>query len=200
MPVAIVGVVGGILAALIGAWAVLRARHPPKAQLELVDVSVVSNQRTGSRYSDWRGGLHEEHIYVVVLDVKVRNTGGQVVVLKRFHVHIEQAEAWGLARGRLCSALQPSGTYSIMLPDPDLVAHEASFTKPSRKKEISHAVPPGDADRFEIRLMMSIPKRQQYRYQVRLVLDYNADDCVSSDSLAFACPARPARITISDPR
>ncbi|WP_186001602.1 hypothetical protein, partial [Streptomyces sp. IB201691-2A2] len=188
MSVAVVGVVGGILAAVIGSWAVLRARHPLKAQLELVDVSVVSTQRTGSRYSDWREGRYEEHIYVAVLDVKVRNTGGQVAVLKRFHVHIEQAEASGPASARLYSALEPSGTYSVLLPDPGAVAHEASFTQPRREKEISHAVPPGDADRFEIQLMMSIPKRQRYRYRVRLVLDYNADGFISSDSLAFSCP------------
>ncbi|MCX4681240.1 hypothetical protein OG413_39235 [Streptomyces sp. NBC_01433] len=191
MLVAIVGVVGGVLAAVIGSWAALRARHPPEARLELVDVSIVSNQRTGSRYADWRDGDCEEHIYAVVLDVKVRNNGGRVVVLKRFHVVVEQAHASGSGpRLRLESALEASGTYAIMLPEPRRCpAREEPSTAPRIGKDISHVVPPGDADRIKIRLMMSIPKRQRYRYQVRLVLDYNVNGCVASDPLAFACPA-----------
>jgi len=184
MLIAILGVAGGILAAVIGAWAALRARHPREAALELVDVSVVSNRRTEALYSDWPE--FEEHICVVVLDAKLRNVGGQIAVLKRLHVHVEQADRLGPERGRLASALESSGTYCIDLPEPYEVSRLGIR---SRSRDLSQAIPPGEADRFQIELIMRIPSGVRYFYRIRLTLDCNTDDHISSDSLSFTSPA-----------
>lgn len=76
----LVGLIGGIGAALIGAWAVLRARQPQKSRVELVDVSLPPPDPAKDVLDD-----------LPVLDVKVRNTGAQPAVLKRVAVHTHRA-------------------------------------------------------------------------------------------------------------
>ncbi|MET9513452.1 hypothetical protein ABZX62_34260 [Streptomyces flavidovirens] len=173
MLTAILGVAGAVIAAVIGAWAVLRARRQSEAELELVDVSVV----------DQSGG--------VALDLKLRNIGSRSAVLKRLHIHVQQAVRLA-SRPVPVSGLRSSETYDVDLPAPE------SASGALVAKDLSQMIAPGEADRFLVQLHADGREGSRFVYRVRLELIYNADDRqVISRSLAFSCP--DARICMDTP-
>jgi hypothetical protein len=173
----VLGLAGAVGAAVICAWATLRARRRPKSHVELVSVTI------GQRRDDDQSP---------VLDVKVRNTGGQPAVLKRAVVHVDQAVRCGTMfasmrltayRKTLFGAVLPvSGTYDMPIPPPEEAVGVAIGTG------ISQVVAPGEADRFEVRLGMK-PTFDAYAYRVRIELIYDGDDrSVTSAPVAVAFP------------
>lgn len=174
MLTAVLGLAGGIGAAAIGAWAVLRARRPPKARVELVDVSV-QPATAGGRWA------------APVLDVKLRNSGGQPAVLKRLVIHVHRAIRYS-GLGVLMpydalwvgAAMDASGTYDVELPPVD-DASGAQVTV-----DISQVIAPAAADRFLVRLGID-PEfaTQVYLLHVEVVYDA-ADRRVRSDPVAVA--------------
>lgn len=185
----VLGLAGAVAAAVIGAWAVLRARRPPQSHVELV--SVTSGQRRDGDQSP-------------VLDVKVRNTGGQSAVLKRAVVHVHRAVRCGTMSGsmrltpyramRAGAVLPVSATYDVLIPPPEDAVGAAVGTG------ISQVVGPGEADRFEVRLGMD-PTFDAYVYRVSLELIYDGDDrSVTSVPAAVAFPERRFVYQISDIR
>jgi len=142
----IVALTGGVGAALIGAWAALRARRPRKSMVELVDVSLPPPGRSATGQVD----------QTPVLDVKVRNTGGQPAVLKRLVVHVRRAVRCGSMftsmrlmpfNAVLAGANLPmSETYNLTLAIPEEAAGASVAI------DLSQVVEPGKADRFQVRL------------------------------------------------
>jgi len=180
----LVGLIGGVGAALIGAWAALRARRPRESRVELVDLSLPPPDPAKEVQDD-----------LPVLDFKVRNTGGQPAVLKRVVVHTHRAarldSMWlmpykpGFPRS-FGARLEVSETYDVTLPAPE----EATGTRVTI--DLSQVVKPGEADRFLVRLgQRSIHDTAAYLLHFELV--YNADDRkVTSPPLAVA----PQRVLI----
>ncbi|WP_145886121.1 tetratricopeptide repeat protein [Streptomyces sp. BK340] len=184
----VLGLIGGIAAAIIGAWAALRARRLPKSQVELVDVAIAPP--SGS-VSDSSLGPRDMS---PVLDVKVRNTGGQSAVLKRLVVRVDRAVRCGsmFASMRLTpyralwvgAVLPVSATYDAAIPPPeDADGFRAVIG-------LSQVVAQGEADRFEIRLGMD-PTFDTYVYGLDLEFVYDGNDrSMTSPSVAVAFPQR----------
>jgi Tetratricopeptide repeat len=143
--------------------------EPTDSQLELVDVAIAKPSRTPDGERDDSP----------VLDVKVRNTGGQPAVLKRAFIHVHQAVRCGTMFGSMrltpfgghwAGAVLPvSATYDVAVPPPE---DADGLRIPA---EISQAVAAGDSDRFEIRLGMK-PTFDAYAYLVTLELVYDGAD------------------------
>ncbi|MEU8827577.1 tetratricopeptide repeat protein [Streptomyces sp. NPDC048636] len=178
----VLGLTGGIAAAIIGAWAALHARRPPKSQVELVDVTIAPPSDTATRPRD----------VSPVLDVKVRNTGGQSAVLKRLVVRVHGAVRCGsmFSSMRLTpyraiwvgAVLPVSATYDAEIPPPeDAGAHRAVI-------DLSQVVAQGEADRFEVRLGMK-PTFDTYAYALDLEIVYDGNDRVmTSPRVAVVFP------------
>ncbi|MFJ2904329.1 MULTISPECIES: hypothetical protein [unclassified Streptomyces] len=78
---AVVGAVSGILVAGIGAWGLLRARAAPEARVEVVDVAFLTREDFAEFSAEEREawGWREDADHIpAVLDIKLRNSGGQV--------------------------------------------------------------------------------------------------------------------------
>jgi hypothetical protein len=178
----LVGLAGGIGAALIAAWAALRARRQPRSRVELVDVSLPPPDPA-----------KDDEDNPTVLDVKVRNTGGQPAVLTRMVVHVHRAVRFGdttmpmpydAGPGLVGALLEASAAYDVALPDPQ-EADDARITA-----VLSQVVGGGEADRFLVRLA------RPYLYDVvayllRLEIRYDGDDRkVTSRRLAVVFPQR----------
>jgi Tetratricopeptide repeat len=184
----VLGLSGGVGAAVIGAWAVLHARRPTRSSVELVSVTI--GERAGR--TSPMPTLIDDHS--PVLDVKVRNTGGQPAVLKHAVVHVQRAVRCGtLHEGMQLTAyrvsyvganLPVSATYDVSIPRPEDAVGTAAGTG------ISQVVAAGEADRFQVRLGMA-PTLDTYAYQVTLELTYDGDDrTMTSAPVAAAFPDR----------
>ncbi|MEU9119058.1 hypothetical protein AB0C96_04210 [Streptomyces sp. NPDC048506] len=184
---AFLGAAGGIIAAVIGAWAALRARHPREAELELVDVSASQGESRLVRRWEPERNAAETWSHVAVLDVKLRNRGDRTAVLKRLELTVEGAGQFGFSRPELLAALPSSATYDITLSPPRWPHHTPAA------KDLSQVIPAGEADRFEVRLHVHAPDDLRYLYRLHLDLVYNGDDRrVSAGSIAVAFPHPPA--------
>lgn len=178
---------GGVVAAAVGAWATLHARRPLKSQVELVDVSLAPLQADDAS---------------PVLDIKVRNTGGQPALIKRAVVRVNRAVRCGTMFGSkrltpfrsmwLGARLEVSARYDISIPVPEDCA---GFAEPVA---VSQAVAPGESDRFELRLGMK-PAFDAYIYDVTLELVYDRDDRVThSPSIAVLFPHKEFAVYTKD--
>ncbi|MBA4866472.1 tetratricopeptide repeat protein [Streptomyces sp. PSKA54] len=178
----VLGLTGGLAAAIIGAWAALRARRPPKSQVELVDVTIAPPSGSASGPRDMSP----------VLDVKVRNTGGQSAVLKRLVVRVHRAVRCGsmFSGMRLTpysamwvGALLPvSATYDAAIPPPEDAGGSRAVI------DLSQVVAQGEADRFEVRLGMQ-PTFDTYVYELDLEIIYDGNDrMMTSPRVAVAFP------------
>jgi hypothetical protein len=169
----VLGVCGGVGAALISAWAVLRARRPVKSKIELVDVSIAE-----------RSAPTDDP----VIDIKVRNTGGQPAVLKRLILRVHRAVEVGRPvpeasrEIRFGITLPVSAAYDIEMPHP---ATAAGFQE---SVSLSLVVAPGHADRFELRAGLK-GIHGIYVYEVDLEIVYDGDDRrVNSPRVAIVLP------------
>jgi hypothetical protein len=200
----VAGAVVGIVAAAIGAWAVLRARRPPEAKLELVDVGAVRGRDDSPRGApaeetdpdlvtmsgeEVHGFVGRRHL-TPTLDIKLRNPGGQAAFVKRMVLEISEAHV--LPRVQLpqighhgTASEIPSWVYDVRLPappgdGPSQVSHD-----------LSQVVPSGGVDRFRVRLYAD-REGDAVLYRMRVRLLYNGQDHdVVSEPLAVALPSAP---------
>jgi len=113
----------------------------------------------------------EEHS---VLDIKVRNSSDEIVLLKR--AEIEVLGEWNIPRPDFSPyAVEVSWVY------------DADVTRGSAIVSLSQAIKPNDVDRFEIRIGSNsregkYPFRGLFLYLLRVVLRYNEND------LSLECP------------
>ncbi|TCO55623.1 hypothetical protein [Actinocrispum wychmicini] len=170
---------------------------------ETVSTVIMANSVTGGihHHSD-RGDSHLELSAVtlantdppdassVMLDLKLRNTGGQPAILHRATVHIHDAvalssyamvgfmpfEVWW-ARG----VLQVSHTYDINLPLP---RHAAGSR---HNLDLSQAIEPAGTDRFRIRLGIPGPL-DTILYLLHFDIHFNKDRTITSPAIAIAHP------------
>jgi hypothetical protein len=189
MVLSLLGILAGLAAAGIGAWASLRSRHRVESRLELVDVTVHPHAQSESG---------------AMIDIKVRNVGGQPAVLKRIVLSIEDAvmyehytpPAAADVRSDAGAPLLASFVYQVELPGP----YEAKGR--CLMHEISQVVSAGDADRFLISLG---PSRELgwwgekhtalYRLRLTLIHDHR-DSQVTSLPLAISL-CRPPEVPLA---
>jgi hypothetical protein len=256
----LIGVSGAVIAAAIGAWAVLRARRPRRADVEAVDATPleIARQHERDAMQEFVRGHDEDARRLMtelqrardqaareraasqppqpapraparravspsgegprvelidvsvpdrparwmdppVVDLKLRNRGGESAVLKRMVVEVLWAcriTAFGdlLPYADISGGvwLPPSATYDVELPEPE----DADGTRIT--VGLSQVIGAGEADRFHVRLNTEIPPGDDYPheapgaislYMLRLHVLYNADDRqVKFRPLAVACP------------
>jgi hypothetical protein len=140
------------------------------SQVELVRVKVVPPDRVASE-----GGTRDAS---PVLEVLVRNIGGQTAVLKRVNIHVRRALRYGAYFGSMRltpfrgiwvgATLPVSATYNVAVPPPEAADH---LTIPVNITEQFFA---GSADSFWIRLGM-VPTFDAYAYLMQVELAYNED-------------------------
>ena len=262
MLTALIGVGGAVLAALIGAWAVLRARRPRRADVEAVDATplAAARQRERDAMREFTRAHDEDARQLMaelqrardqaareqaaperaareqapraparrtasssgdgpqvelidasvpdnpsrwmdppVVDLKLRNRGGESAVLKRMIVEVLWARripAFGDLLPYTDTSggvwLPPSATYDVELPEPEDADGARSTVG------LSQVIDAGEADRFQVRLNTEIPPGDDHPYEapgavslylLRLQVLYNADDRrVAFRPLAVACP------------
>jgi len=183
----LLGLAGVIVAAIIGAWALLRTRHPTPSRLELVDVAMPVATAENDR--------------AAIFDIKVRNIGGQPAVIKRLVVHVQRASPlyvdrvlWAYRKFTIAAMMLPiTATYDVILPSPERLAVQRAT---EATVDLGQVVKAGDADRFQIRA-----GQRDYQgsavYLVRLELRHDADQSVRSELLTVAAPAPDAWIVVT---
>lgn len=152
MDVAIIGVIGAILAALIGAWATVRAanraKRLPKAKIELANFSI--EQPFVSRPNE-----------DVLLDFTVRNIGAQPALMTKITINCIQLMNFEYLEppiGIPQAPLSPSMTVGVDIP-----LAPAPFTV---TKRISQRVAPNDLDRFTVSCSVALPGGVNYTLHV----------------------------------
>ena len=157
---------------------------PGESQLELPAVTLTEDGPEG----------HSS----VVLDLQLRNTGGQSALLHRVTIHIHDAinlelgcflpyEPEWLVDGHL----PVTKTYDINLPGP----HQAVGTHHDLR--ISQTVRPYDTDRFAIRLGVF---QWPLAYKLHFDINYDMDRVLTSPTIAIAHPPGSTLATISEIR
>jgi len=176
MALALFGIAATLIAAALTVWATLRARRPPPADLDLVDVDVPDPERTQLHRWEWNPVPAAPEPFVV--DLKVRNTGGQAAVITRARIDIDQALEWhrwvapqavvydtGFSVG---AALRVSEVYQARLP--------AAWDAAGRRIDLplSQVITGGEADRFQLHLRAEAAYDPQV-YLLRIALAYGAE-------------------------
>lgn len=152
MDVAIIGVVGAILAAFIGAWATIRAanrtRRLSEAKIELANFSIEQPfvSRPGQN---------------VLLDFTVRNIGAQPALITKIAINcirLMNFEYLEPPVGVPQAPLPPSMTVGVEIP-----LAPAPFTV---TKRISQQIAPNDLDRFTVSCSVALPGGVNYTLHV----------------------------------
>lgn len=199
----VVGTVGGLIAALIGALVALRTHKPSLAKLELVDVTLTRDLEIDSSKTGGELAVSVRSDLTNTIDVKLRNPGAQPIFVKRAHLEIVDIQRlpnlspphWANQRDPITATAIVSEVYGIQLPVPSangklVVSHD-----------ISQVVPPTDIDRFQIRLDLapfdnwnsdeSPFVNEIILYRILLRLLYNTDEDVVSRPLILCFPEIP---------
>ncbi|MFI6536630.1 hypothetical protein ACIBHY_29560 [Nonomuraea sp. NPDC050547] len=189
---------------LAGMWATLRARRSVNSRLELVDVALTDPHSIGElreeyeaarKLASWNEGVE----YVdQILDVKVRNTGGQPAVVKRVHLCIDAAAEYDEdisltppvweEREREVSALHPSQAYKAALPP----AKHASGVRLA--VNVSQAIAANEVDRFLVQFGPPDLREERWvLYLLRVEVHVNRKNrALTSPRIAVAFPDRHA--------
>ncbi|MGY1885228.1 hypothetical protein ACI799_08010 [Blastococcus sp. SYSU DS0753] len=103
-----------------------------------------------------------------VLDIKLRNTGEEVQVLKEVSLTVSVAVPI-LCGTTHASALPVSGTYDLVLPaTPPPEGHRETV-------QVSQTIPPGEADRIQLRVSLADDgEAPDLLYVVKVQLTFNA--------------------------
>ncbi|WP_431895601.1 hypothetical protein [Micromonospora haikouensis] len=152
----------------------------PDSELEL---SAVTLTQTGSWQDSWVDSC-------AVLDLKLRNIGGQPAILHRatFHVHdaicLSPYDLVGFLPYEemfLRGALIASNTYDLSLPDPEQAAGSRHTL------DLAQAIEPAGTDCFLIRLGIP-PTQDTLIYLLRFDIHYNTRRTLTSPAIAIAHP------------
>ncbi len=103
----------------------------------------------------------------VVLDVRVRNTGGRTVNITRANLHV-------IHRMPFASVYHPSAAYDLLLQN-----------EGDNQIAIAHVLSPDTVDRFLVRVGFT-PYNTSCGFAARLILTYDGTREVSSGELRFA--------------
>lgn len=169
-PTVLAAIVGAFLGGVFVLLAVWHQGRRSDAILEIVDLSP------------------SESADPIRLDIKVRNTGDAIAVIKRVELHVDKA--WVLqALHAPLGHLETTMDYDVVLPVDSPPPYVMS-------KVVSQTIEPGKADRFSLaiarsRLMGPSLNRGLFVYFFSLTLVYNErSQAVSSGPLLYAL-ARP---------
>ncbi|MEU5958722.1 hypothetical protein [Streptomyces sp. NPDC047525] len=129
----LIGSGAGLLGALIGAWAALRARVAVKARVEVVDLAVLypdAHAHSGDEEEDATRQRLAEVMEMpgrvpVALDIKLRNSGGQSAYITELSLEVSdplyaQAAPLEVAGGLPESMGASTATYHLRLPSAGL--------------------------------------------------------------------------------
>jgi hypothetical protein len=149
-PAVIIGLIGAILAALVGAWATVRAakraKIPPKSEILLANFSIERPLVSG-------------RVQSTLLDFTVRNVGGQPALISGISINcirwmnFEYLEAPRLAIPA-GEPLSPSMTLGVDIP---LVPAPFTVTK-----RVSERVAPNELERFIVACSLAQPGGTNY--------------------------------------
>jgi hypothetical protein len=181
-------VVATLLAAAIASWTVFRGRKPRRAILELVDVSFYLSTLDRSEWS------HPRHpAKLVVADFALRNSGGQVLIIKR--VDVSATHAYGFAYlDNYLSTDPPPPNYSLLelTADYDMVLPQPTGSPFLTQRVLTQDIRPGEADRFTLTLSGANPLYGGSDvYRCSFSLFYNSDEKVSTKYYILAIPRLP---------
>lgn len=216
---AILAAAAGVLGAGIGAWAALRARRPTEAKVEFVDIAVVPIEdlgevlegaegdvvtalrerarwmleryphRSNADWTGWGGNDTQDDYYPLVLDVKLRNSGGQTAYVHEFGIHVRDVLRVS-GRDPQLLAFDPDAGRSMPLGGQvvtsaytvrnDLRRERESSAK--IRRQISQVLPPGGVDRFIVVMQTYEFGRTDKAAFFRMTAEvsYNADQTVRS--------------------
>jgi hypothetical protein len=153
-----------------------------KAKLEIVDISlqdVVVFQPNDQTYN--------VNSY---LDIKLRNTSGEVAFVKEIEVTVEKSYLLDLYAACALGGVPVSEYYDIELP--------IQATSVPISKELSQSIPLDGVDRFVVYLNKPIEEvslpgsvfQDRFRvYQIEVKLLYNTDDFLASQKLILISPS-----------
>lgn len=175
----VVGVVNASRDAYVAGRDITVNHHPDRgdSQLELSAITVANTDPPDAAS--------------VLLDLKLRNTGGQPAILHRATFHIHDAvllpprplvgfsphEGWFLVRG----SLEVSHTYDINLPLPTRAAGSR------HDLDLSQAIEPAGTDRFRIRLGIPGPL-DTIIYLLHFDIHYDKDRTITAPAVAIGHP------------
>lgn len=189
--IAALSALGAAVIAASGAGLVaLTSRRPARARLKLVDAHV-ENPFSGTTPP--------------VVDIKLRNTGGQTTVAKRVTLSVLWAREIPVLdllnihpEASHPLALEPSAVYDVDMPDP------AQPSPGPVKIHVAQALAGGAADRFQIRLHAKVPQGRAWKLEIpgavwaylleATVVSDEADDSITSTPIAVACPGNSLRV------
>jgi hypothetical protein len=209
---AAIGAAAGLTAAAVGAWAALYARRPRKANVESVDAVLAPT----ARVEVLDAGTPTQMAPAV--DVKMRNRGGEVAVLKRLTIEVMHATRVDVLEAPMpyeeivgYMQLPPSGRYGVRLPP----AEKALGTR--LDIDISHVIEPGGAERLEVPVQTSSPTNFAWEltvaqplrrflvyrgsdlYVLRLSIVYNRDNQHAHfGPVAVVCPTNVLHVPTRD--
>lgn len=166
--IALVGVLGAVLAAVLPHYLGLGPPSAPDLELDSITVQSYAGQHP-SLISD----AGSEPGYETV-DFKLRNTGGQLAFINGVRITVNSL-----------TVLEPS-VFGTFVP----VSASYGFTIPARKgiftAQVSEEVAPGQADRFDLNI--SLPKNAPdalYVFNISLALVYDKNNVVSAGKMSL---------------
>jgi hypothetical protein len=166
---ALLGFVGVLGAAIITGFFGLRAPTPSGSNLELVDVSILKESQRAT-----------------TLDVKVRNTGGQVAFLKEADFEVQRV--WELRSAVFAERVRSTYSYDVML--------SPKGAPYNRTEKLAQRIDPNGVDRFTLDLALD-PRAKldtetgtiEYVFLIDMNLTYNEDnEVVSSEKVLLVQP------------
>ncbi|MGP3975928.1 hypothetical protein ACTWQF_18375 [Streptomyces sp. 8N114] len=180
MQEAIIGGLGTVIGALIGAWAAVRARTPPRANVKFVDatLSVPDNLEPAER------AILPEPLPQIVLDIKLLNSGGQPAFVHALELTIsdvtynedtlEMPKPWSPFRTIRTSLQEPTAVYEV-----DPYAQGLGRSEQSGdvvvSKPLSQEVKPGALERvFLVVPQPSLGRHAPVSFEARVKITYNA--------------------------
>jgi hypothetical protein len=136
--------------------------------LELVDIDIVDDKKD----------------QFPQLDIKIRNIGNRITVLKRAEIHV--IRTWMLLNPWKPRAMRISCNYDVILP----------FQYPNIEIiSLSQAIDPNDVDRFTITLGTDQgPGPNKYVYLLNLLLLYDGDNKILQTQDMLILSRRPSKI------
>lgn len=175
----IIAAVAGLVGVGIGAWATLHGRKATEAKVEFVDISVVAPGELqelveggeGQAVESLRSYLQQDRLlarsrdgtitdqflvtFPVILDIKLRNSGGQAAYVHEFGAHmfrvlrhelrVPQPTAYQHPSGRELASVAASAFYPAEL---EIFPGQTSAAPISQR--MSQVIPPGGTDRFVV--------------------------------------------------
>jgi hypothetical protein len=159
--VALIGLFGGLIAALLAARGSRKAAEvttlPRKADIEPIDITVKEPENEPGS---------------VMLDIKLRNAGGEVAYIKRVDLFITEGRYIPFCGHP--SAVPLTYVYDVELPSK--FAGDAITVYCN----VSQAVPGNEVDRFGLNLGLRGYQLGHMMYRFRIRIHYNTSDSVES--------------------